>query len=68
MGQDVDVPSDDRSVLTRPAPEPDVIAAWGPGAEDVAEVQLGGDDQPLVIVVHGDDERDRKSTRLNSSH
>ena len=45
--------TDDDSVLTRPAPEPDVVAAYGPGAEDVADVQLGGDDQPLVIVLHG---------------
>jgi acetyl esterase/lipase len=44
---------DDDAVLTRPAPEPDVVAAYGPGAEDVAEVQLGGDDEPLVIVLHG---------------
>jgi acetyl esterase/lipase len=40
-------------VLTRPAPEPDVVVAWGPGPEDVAEVQLGGDDRPLVVLVHG---------------
>lgn len=40
-------------VLTRPAPEPDVVVSWGPGPEDVAEVQLGGDDRPLVILIHG---------------
>ena len=45
--------SDDDSVLTRPAPEPDVVVAYGPGDGDVAEVQLGGDDLPLVIVLHG---------------
>jgi acetyl esterase/lipase len=44
---------DDESVLTRGAPEPDVVVSYGPGAADVAEVQLGGDDQPLVIVLHG---------------
>jgi len=45
--------ADDDSVLTRVAPEPDVVVAYGPGAADVAEVQLGGDDLPLVIVLHG---------------
>lgn len=40
-------------VLTRPAPEPDVVVSWGPGPDDVAEVQLGGDDRPLVLLVHG---------------
>ena len=40
-------------VLTRPAPEPDVVVSWGPGPEDVAEVQLGGDDRPLVLLIHG---------------
>jgi len=44
---------DDDSVLTRPAPEPDVVVAWGPGECDIAEVQLGGDDRPLVLLVHG---------------
>ncbi len=48
-----DVGMDDDSVLMRPAPEPDVVASYGPGALDVADVQLGGDDQPLVIVLHG---------------
>ena len=40
-------------MLTRPAPEPDVVASYGPGDLDVADVQLGGDDQPLVLVLHG---------------
>lgn len=44
---------EDESVLSRPAPEPDVVVSWGPGQLDVADVQLGGDDRPLVIVVHG---------------
>lgn len=44
---------DDDSVLTRPAPEPDVVVSWGPGPADIAEVQLGGDDRPLVVVIHG---------------
>jgi len=44
---------DDDSVLTRPAPEPDVVVSWGPGEQDIAEVQLGGDDRPLVLLIHG---------------
>jgi acetyl esterase/lipase len=44
---------EDESVLSRPGPEPDVVVSWGPGPLDVAEVQLGGDDRPLVVVVHG---------------
>jgi acetyl esterase/lipase len=51
VGEDGTV--DDDSVLTRPAPEPDVVVAWGPGEGDIAEVQLGGDDRPLVLLVHG---------------
>lgn len=44
---------EDDSVLAREAPEPDVVLAWGPGPEDLGEVQLGGDDKPLVMVIHG---------------
>jgi acetyl esterase/lipase len=44
---------DVEGVLRRVAPEPDVVVSWGPGAHDVAEVQLGGDDRPLVLLVHG---------------
>ena len=40
-------------MLSRVGPEPDVVVSWGPGPLDVADVQLGGDDRPLVIVVHG---------------
>ena len=40
-------------VLTRAAPEPAVVVSWGPGPDDAAEVQLGGDDRPLVVLVHG---------------
>ena len=43
----------DDDVLTRLAPEPDAVVEWGPGEHDVAEVQLGGDDRPLVLIVHG---------------
>lgn len=61
--------ADDESVLTRPAPEPDVVAGWGPGPQDVAEVQLGGDDRPLVVLVHGGfwrPEYDRRHLRAMS--
>jgi acetyl esterase/lipase len=44
---------EDDSILRRAAPEPDVVVAWGPGPEDIADVQLGGDDRPLVILLHG---------------
>ena len=30
-----------------------MVVSFGPGADDVADVQLGGDDQPLLLVVHG---------------
>jgi acetyl esterase/lipase len=30
-----------------------VVVSYGPGELDVADVQLGGDDQPLVVVIHG---------------
>lgn len=44
---------EDESILDREAPEPDVIVTWGPGPEDLGEVQLGGDDKPLVMLLHG---------------
>jgi acetyl esterase/lipase len=47
------VGGDDESVLDRVAPEPDVVASYGPGPDDVADVQLGGDDRPLVVLLHG---------------
>lgn len=53
MDTPVDGALDDDSVLEREAPEPDVVASYGPGPDDVADVQLGGDDRPLVILVHG---------------
>jgi acetyl esterase/lipase len=51
IGHDVGV--EDDSVLRRAAPEPDVVVSYGPGPSDVAEVQLGGDSLPLVVVLHG---------------
>ena len=45
--------ADDESVLGRESPEPDVVASYGPGPDDVADVQLGGDDRPLVVLLHG---------------
>ena len=44
---------EDDSILTREAPEPDVVVTWGPGPHDVGDVQLGGDDRPLVMLIHG---------------
>jgi acetyl esterase/lipase len=60
---------EDESILTRAAPEPDVIVTWGPGPEDVGEVQLGGDDRPLVMLLHGGfwrPEYDRRHLRATS--
>lgn len=47
---------EDDSVLSRPAPLPDRVIAYGPGEGDVAEVRFGGPEaerRPLVILVHG---------------
>jgi acetyl esterase/lipase len=43
----------DESVLVRGSAAPDAVVAWGPGADDVADVRLGADDRPLLVVVHG---------------
>jgi acetyl esterase/lipase len=47
------VEADDSSVLSRVAADPDAIAHWGPGADDVADVRLGAPDRPLVVMLHG---------------
>ena len=47
---------EDRSVLTRPAPPPDAVVAYGDGPEQIADVRYGHGgrtDLPLVIVLHG---------------
>jgi acetyl esterase/lipase len=47
--------AEDRSVLTRTAPAPDAVVAYGPEPEQIADVRYGitGDDRPLVVFVHG---------------
>ena len=44
---------EDSSVLSRAASEPDAVVAWGPEADDVADVRLGSDVLPLVVMLHG---------------
>ncbi|WP_040337137.1 alpha/beta hydrolase [Candidatus Blastococcus massiliensis] len=49
-------PTEDRSVLTRPAPGPDLELRYGGSAEHVVDVRFGAagaQDRPLVVVVHG---------------
>ncbi|MEU0469372.1 alpha/beta fold hydrolase [Amycolatopsis sp. NPDC006131] len=45
--------AEDRSVLTRPAPEPDGQLRYGPEPDHVADHWLGRPDAPLIVVVHG---------------
>jgi acetyl esterase/lipase len=48
--------AEDRSVLDRPAPGPDVVLRYGDLAEHVVDVRFGGagaEGRPLVVVVHG---------------
>jgi acetyl esterase/lipase len=50
------MPADPRSVLTRPAPPPDATLRYGDHPDQVADLRLpgsGGEQRPLVIVVHG---------------
>lgn len=49
---------DPRAVLTRPAPEPDILLRYGDHPDQVADLRLptarrGGAPLPLVVVVHG---------------
>jgi len=50
-------PAEDRSVLTRAAPEPDVVLRYGEHPEQVVDLRLppaaGDVPVPLVVVVHG---------------
>lgn len=41
------------SYLSRAASAPDAVVAWGPEADDVADVRLGSDVLPLVVMLHG---------------
>ncbi|GAB3565075.1 alpha/beta hydrolase [Amycolatopsis endophytica] len=57
---------EDRSVLTRPAPEPDGELRYGPEPEHVADLWRGRPDGPLIVVLHGGFWRpavDRRHTR-----
>jgi acetyl esterase/lipase len=55
----MEVPTDSRDVLTRPAPPPDVVLSYGPGQNHIADLRLpmrgrlGGGSVPLVIFLHG---------------
>jgi acetyl esterase/lipase len=47
---------EDRSVLDRPAPGPDVELRYGDHADAVVDVRLGGpgaENRPLIVFVHG---------------
>ncbi|WP_280716905.1 alpha/beta hydrolase [Kitasatospora sp. MAP5-34] len=60
---------EDLSILTRPAPGPDLTLRYGAAAEQVADVWLGGPlaaGRPLAVLVHGGfwrPEIDRTHTR-----
>ena len=48
--------AEDRSILTRPAPPPDEVVAYGAQPAQVADVRLGGDPaarRPLLVLIHG---------------
>jgi acetyl esterase/lipase len=53
------VPTDEREVLTRPAPPPDLILSYGPDERQVADLRLpapvrvGRSGVPLVLFFHG---------------
>src|SRR5688572_22721795 len=50
------MPTDDLSVLTRPARAPDEVLAYGPDPDHVADVRFGSHgaaDKPLVLIFHG---------------
>ena len=51
---------DDLSILTRPAPAPDEVVAYGSDPDQIADVRFGADvdgvsaaARPLVLIVHG---------------
>ncbi|MGY1754707.1 alpha/beta hydrolase [Blastococcus sp. SYSU D01042] len=50
------MPSEDRSVLDRPAPGPDGVLRYGGHDDAVVDLRFGGpgaEGRPLVVVVHG---------------
>ncbi len=46
---------EDRSILSREAPDPDLVVRYGPDPLHVADVRCGatGSDRPLLVFVHG---------------
>lgn len=40
-------------MLQRGSSEPDLVLAYGPGPDEVADVRLGNEQQPLVVMLHG---------------
>lgn len=44
---------EDESVLSRPAPEPDLTIAYGEAQDQVAGVRLGDPARPLLLILHG---------------
>lgn len=49
-------PTDDLSVLTRPARPPDEVLAYGPHPDHIADIRIGSAgaaERPLVLIVHG---------------
>jgi acetyl esterase/lipase len=48
--------SEDRSVLSRPAPSPDAMVRFGDRAENIADIRFGKRDpeiRPLIVLIHG---------------
>ncbi len=45
--------AEDRSILGRAASDPDAVGSYGPGPDDIADVRLGSDSRPLIVLLHG---------------
>ena len=45
--------SEDRSVLTRPAPAPDEVRRYGEGSDQLVEVFHGAGGPGLIVLIHG---------------
>src|SRR2546427_2475727 len=56
------------TTLFRSLPGPVVLGGPDPGAADGAHAAPGGEQSPRLAQLERDEEIDRKSTRLNSSH
>lgn len=49
-------PAENRSVLTRPAPDPDEVRRYGDGPDQLVEVFRrggGAPERPLIVLIHG---------------